>query len=153
MPIMIILVVLFILTCSLHFICFIYTLGLLKVVLICYLLVTHWLTYFVTYLIRRARRRAISDKNKDNELYLPLFLFAHLFTRFLLCLSVHLFWIQTPIDLNILDDDNQTSLQLSSLASMPIIPSSAKWLLRPPPWPFDPTWQQTSSITWKMGQP
>ena len=71
--------------------------GSFKVVLICHLLLTYWLTYFVTYLIRRTRRRAISDVNKDNELHLPLFLFAHLFAHFLLCLSIYLFSIQTPI--------------------------------------------------------
>ena len=70
-----------------------------KVLLICYLLVTYCLTYITTCLIMRTRRRAISDGNKNNELQLPLFLFSHLFTHFLLCLSVHLFLIQTPIDL------------------------------------------------------
>ena len=68
-----------------------FELGLFKVLLICHLLVTYCLTYFTTYLIMRTRRRAISDGNKNNELQLPFFLFAHLFTHFLLCLSVHLF--------------------------------------------------------------
>jgi hypothetical protein len=76
-----------------------YSRGSFKVPIICHLLVTYCLTYFTTYLIMRTRRRAISDRNKNNELHLPLFLFAHLFTHFLLCLSIHLFSIQTPIDL------------------------------------------------------
>jgi hypothetical protein len=44
------------------------TIGLFKVLLICYLLVTYWFTYFATYLIRKTIRRAISGGFKNNEL-------------------------------------------------------------------------------------
>ena len=57
-------------------------LGAFKVVLISYLLVTYLATYSVTYLIRRTRSKAISNKIKGNGLDCPLFLFAHLFVTY-----------------------------------------------------------------------